>query len=103
MAAAAICDTRGSRWKYIGVYGRSWKLPRNICSRKLQLMEAINGTFSFRERWKIPWNLLLTSMQVNLLPPTSTGVSMGVNLLPSTSMGETSMDVGGNFHGSTRV
>ena len=66
-------------------------------------MEAINGTFSFRERWKIPWNLLLTSMQVNLLPPTSTGVSMGVNLLPSTSMGETSMDVGGNFHGSTRV
>ena len=24
-----VCDTRGSRWKYVGVYGSSWKLPRN--------------------------------------------------------------------------
>ena len=26
-----VCDdTRGSRWKYIGVYGSSWKLPPNM-------------------------------------------------------------------------
>ena len=25
-----VCDTRGSRWKYVGAYGSSLKLPRNI-------------------------------------------------------------------------
>ena len=43
MAAAEICDTRGSRWKYIGVYGRSWKLPPNVVVEKLQLMEAMEA------------------------------------------------------------
>ena len=40
-----VCDTRGSRWKYVGVYGSSWKLPRN------RFVEAAingsNGSFHF--------------------------------------------------------
>ena len=25
-----VCDIRGSRWKYVGVYQSSWKLSRNM-------------------------------------------------------------------------
>ena len=54
-----------------------------------------NGRFNFHRQWKLP----CTSMEVNILPPTSMGMSMQVNLLPPTSM-EASMQVGGNFRGS---
>ena len=39
-------------------------------------------------------------MEVNLLPPTCMEISLEVNLLSLTSNELTSMEVGGNFHGS---
>ena len=67
-----------------------------IYPRKLQLMEAMeameastsidSGNFHVP-----PWKLPLTSIELNLLPPTSMDISMEVSLLPPTSM-ETSME-----------
>ena len=79
-----VCDTRGSRWKYVGVYRRHWKLPRN------PLVEAaIDRSFHFRRQWKLyafSRKLPLTSAQVNLVPLASMEMSMEVNQLPPTSM-----------------
>ena len=68
-----------------------------IYSWKLQLMDAMEASTSTDSGnfHVFPWKLLLTSMEVNLLPPTSTEISMEVNLLPPTSM-EVSMEV--NLH-----
>ena len=46
-----------------------------------------NGNFHV-----FPWRLPQTSMEVNLLPPTSLEISMEANLLPPTAM-ETPMEV----------
>ena len=47
-----VCDTRGSRWKYVGVYGRSWELPRNIFVEAA--IDGSNGSFYFHRQWKLP-------------------------------------------------
>ena len=47
-----VCDTRGSRWNYTGVYWFSWKLLRNKFVKA-----AIDGTiesFHFHRQWKRP-------------------------------------------------
>ena len=38
-----VCDTRGSRWKYVGVYGSSWKLPRKVFVEAA--IDGSNGSF----------------------------------------------------------
>ena len=96
-----VCDARGFRWKYVGVYGSSWNLPQSIFIEAAT--DGINGTFHFDRQWK----LACTStdfLEVNLCPPTSMEISMEVNILAPTSMevNLTSMEVGGNFHGGSR-
>ena len=92
-----LCATRGSRWKYVGVYGSSWKLPRN------RFVEAAingsNGSFHFHWQWKLQCtpmkastnchgskntstNFHRISLEVNLLPPISMEVFMKINRLP---------------------
>ena len=84
-----------------------------IYSWKIQLMEAMEASTSidFGNFHVILWKLPLTSMEVNLLPPTSMEISMEVNILPLTSMQvsmevsmelsmDVSMEVGVNFHGN---
>ena len=61
----------------------SWKL--------MEVMEASTSTDSGNSH-VFPWKLALTSMGVNLLPPTSMEIPMEVSLLPPTST-ETSMEV----------
>ena len=63
-----VCDTRGSRWKYVGAYGSSLKLPRNIFV-EAALMEAMEASTS-TDRGKfhvIPWKLPPTYMEACLL------------------------------------
>ena len=47
-----VFDTRGSTWKYIGVYGSSWNIIRNI------FVEAatggIDGSFHLHRQGKLP-------------------------------------------------
>ena len=63
-----VCYTRESRWKYLGVYVSSWKLPRNI------FVEAsIDDSGKFHV---FPWKLPLTSTEANPLRPTSMTISM---------------------------
>ena len=59
-----------------------------IYSRKLQLMEAMESSTSADSEnpHVFPWKLPLTSIEVNLLLPTSMENSMEVNRLPPTSM-----------------
>ena len=39
-----VCGTRRSRWYYVGVYGSSWKLPRNIFA-EAAIIDGTNGSF----------------------------------------------------------
>ena len=105
-AAESLRYSRGSRRKYVGEYGSSWKLPRNMCALKLQLIEAMEGSTSTESgNFRVfPWKRLLSSMEVNLLTPISMEISMEANLLPPTTSfhGSTfaSMGVSGSFDGS---
>ena len=76
-----VCDTRGSRWKYVGM--ETHGSFRGINFWKLQLMEAkeASTTTDRGTSHVFPWKLPPTSMEVNLLPPTSMEHSMEVNLL----------------------
>ena len=74
-----VCDARGIRWKYVGVYGSSWKLPRRIFVEAA--IDGSNGSFHFHRQWKLPWKLPLITMEVNILPPTFMEVSMEINII----------------------
>ena len=110
-----VCDTRGSRWKYVGVYGSSWKLPRN------RFVEAAingsNGSFHFHWQWKLQCtpmkastnchgskntstNFHRISLEVNLLPPISMEVFMKINRLPWKWFTSTEPWKCGNFYAS---
>ena len=73
-----VYDTRESRWKYVGVCGSSWKLPRNIFVEGA--IDGSNGRFNFHRQRKLP----CTSMEAftnfhgskPTVPPTSMGISM---------------------------
>ena len=43
---------RGSRWKYVGVYGNSWKLPPNMVVEAA--IDGSNGNFHFNREWQLP-------------------------------------------------
>ena len=85
---------RNRRWKYVGVYGTSWKLPRNMFVEEAAMMEAMEASTSIDSgnfhvlQWKLP----LTSMELNLLSPTSMEISMEATIILTTSM-EVSMEV----------
>ena len=67
-----VCDTRGSRCKYVGVYRSLWKLPRNLFVEAA--IDGSNGRFQFIDNGNfhvLPWKAPLTSLEVNLLSPTS--------------------------------
>ena len=77
-----VCDTRGSRWKYIGVYdGSSSKLPLHMVV-EAEAMEASISTVS-ESFHLLPWNPPLTFVEVKLLPFTSMEATLEVNLLPT--------------------
>ena len=94
-----VCDTRGSRWKYVGVYRSSWKLSRDMFVEAA--IDRSKGGFHFHRQWKPCCTSMEAStvetllhfhgsfhypMEINLLPPTCMEISMQVNLLPPTSM-----------------
>ena len=47
-----VCDTRESRWKYVGVYESSWKLPLNILVE--DAIDGSNGSFRIHRQHNIP-------------------------------------------------
>ena len=74
-----IYENRGSRWNYVGIYGSSWKIPRNI------FVEAAfgrrNGSFHFHDSENFhvfPWKLPLTSMGLPLYYHVHSKVPVGV-------------------------
>ena len=92
-----VCGTRGSRWKYTGVYRSSWKLPRNIFVEVA--IDGRNGSFHLHRQWKLPCTSMEASTNFhgrdststnfqgnfhwsNILPPTSMEASMELNWLP---------------------
>ena len=46
-----VCDTRASRWKCVGVYGRTSKLPHNILVEAA--IDRSNRSFHFHRQWKL--------------------------------------------------
>ena len=70
-----VCDTRGTKWNYVGVYGSSWNLPRNVFVEAAN--NGSNGSFYFHRAENSTCKLPLTSMEVHLLPLTSMEVSHG--------------------------
>ena len=65
-----ICDTRESRWKYVGVHGISWKLPRNIFVEAA--IHGSNGRFHFHRHWNLPCTPMEASTNFHESKPTST-------------------------------
>ena len=63
MEAAGSRDTRGSRWKYVGVYGSSRELPRKIFVDAA--IDGSNGSFHFHRHWKLPYISLEASTNFN--------------------------------------
>ena len=55
----AVCHIRGSRWKYVGVHGSSWKLPRYIFVEAA--IDGSNRSFQFHRLSK----LSCTSMEAS--------------------------------------
>ena len=70
----------------IRVYGSSLSVPRKIFVEAA--IDESNGSFHFdRRKFHVfPRKLPLTSMEVNLIPPTSTEISVESNLLAPASM-----------------
>ena len=70
------------------LYGSSWKLPRNTFVQaamegKMEASTSIDsGNLNFHV---LPWKLLLTSMEVHLIPLTSMEISTDVYTLPPIS------------------
>ena len=81
-----VCDTSASRWKYIGVYGSSWKLTPDVVVRVA--IDGRNGRFHFPRQWK----LLFTSVESTTTFHGSTSTSIYFQ--------RTSVEVFGSFHGS---
>ena len=48
-----VCDTRGSRCKYVGVYRSLWKLPRNLFVEAA--IDGSNGSFYSHRQWTLPY------------------------------------------------
>ena len=109
-----VCDTCRRRWKYVEVYGSSWKIPRNH-SWKLQLMETMEASISTHSGrfpfflWKLP--CISMEASTNTLEDKSTCTNFHVHFHGSKSSTEsmgfsmdkfaaTPMEVSGNFHGS---
>ena len=96
-----VCDTCRRRWKYVEVYGSSWKIPRNH-SWKLQLMETMEASISTHSGrfpfflWKLPCISMEASTNFNGSKSTSTNLFHG-NFYGSKS---TSTDFHRRFHGS---
>ena len=65
-----VCDTRGSRWRYTGVYRSSWKLPRNIFVEAA--IHGSNGIFHFYWQRKHPCISILASTNFHASKSTST-------------------------------
>ena len=86
---AEVYGTRGGRWRSIGVYGSSKKLPTHV------VVEAsVDGgkvaEFSPRPPHHRQWKLLSTSMDASInfhiLPSTSIKASINFHQLPSTRL-----------------
>ena len=73
----------------MGGYTEAHGSVHGMYSWKLQLMEAIMEASTSTDSGNfhvLPWKLPLTSVDVNLLPPTSMEISIEVNLLLPTSV-----------------
>ena len=87
-----VCDIRGNGWNYVGEYGSSWKLPRNIFMEAA--IDGSNRTFHFHRQWKLP--CISMEASTNFRGGKSTSINFHVNFDGSKS---TSTDFH-DFHGS---
>ena len=92
-----VCNTRGNRWWYVGVYGSSWKLPHNVFVEAA--IDGNNGSFRFHRPWKIPSISIKASIKFHGSKSTSTNFHENFHGSKSTSI-DFHGSVHGSFHGS---
>ena len=59
-----VYETRGSRWKYIGAYGSSLKLPPNLVVETA--IDGSNRNFHIHRQWQLPSTS--SKISINQLP-----------------------------------
>ena len=86
-----VCDTRGSRWKYVGIYGSSWQLPPHMVVEAA--VDGSNESFHLLRQWKLISTSMEASTKFHRSKPTSIyfhgrfngskSTCMEVNVLPT--------------------